>query len=62
MNSNIVIKLQESGIVAPSTTKINGCLAIRVAIVNHRTSTKEIDALINATIDIGEAFLNESLL
>ena len=62
VNSNIVIKLQESGIVAPSTTKINGCLAIRVAIVNHRTSTKEIDALINATIDIGEAFLNESLL
>jgi glutamate/tyrosine decarboxylase-like PLP-dependent enzyme len=62
VNSNIVIKLQESGIVAPSTTQINGCLAIRVAIVNHRTSTKEIDALINATIAIGEEYLNESFI
>lgn len=63
VNSNIVIKLQESGIVAPSTTQINGCVAIRVAIVNHRTSRKEIDALINATIEFGEAYLlDESLL
>jgi aromatic-L-amino-acid decarboxylase len=62
VNSNIVIKLQESGIVAPSTTQISGCLAIRVAIVNHRTSTKEIDALINATIAIGEEYLNESFI
>jgi glutamate/tyrosine decarboxylase-like PLP-dependent enzyme len=62
VNSNIVIKLQESGIVAPSTTEVNGSLAIRVAIVNHRTSTKEIDALIKATIKFGKASLNENLL
>jgi glutamate/tyrosine decarboxylase-like PLP-dependent enzyme len=62
VNSNIVIKLQESGIVAPSTTEVNGSLAIRVAIVNHRTSTKEIDALIKATIKFGKASLNENIL
>jgi glutamate/tyrosine decarboxylase-like PLP-dependent enzyme len=62
VNSNIVIKLQEAGIVAPSTTQINGNLAIRVAIVNHRTSKKEIDALIKATIEFGEAYLNESFI
>jgi hypothetical protein len=56
------VGLQEAGIVAPSTTQINGSLAIRVAIVNHRTSTKEIDALIKATIELGEACLNESLI
>src|SRR5580658_1480117 len=36
LNSRIAIDLQESGIVAPSTTIVNGCLAIRAAIVNHR--------------------------
>ncbi len=60
INANIVLDLQESGIVAPSTTTINGCLAIRAAIVNHRTSTYEIDALIKATIDFGEVYLNRS--
>jgi glutamate/tyrosine decarboxylase-like PLP-dependent enzyme len=62
VNSNIVVSLQEAGIVAPSTTQINGSLAIRVAIVNHRTSTKEIDALIKATIEFGEIYLNENLI
>jgi glutamate/tyrosine decarboxylase-like PLP-dependent enzyme len=37
LNARIVVDLQESGIVAPSTTKIGNCLAIRAAIVNHRT-------------------------
>ena len=37
VNRNIVADLQESGIAAPSTTTVNGRLAIRAAIVNHRT-------------------------
>lgn len=55
VNANIVVALQESGIAAPSTTTINGHLAIRAAIVNHRTNASDIDALINAAIEFGEA-------
>jgi aromatic-L-amino-acid decarboxylase len=53
VNADIVVALQESGIAAPSTTTIHGHLAIRAAIVNHRTHSGDIDALINATIAFG---------
>jgi glutamate/tyrosine decarboxylase-like PLP-dependent enzyme len=53
MNADIVVALQESGIAAPSTTTLQGHLAIRAAIVNHRTNSSDIDALINATIAFG---------
>ncbi len=53
VNGNIVVALQESGIAAPSTTTIQGHLAIRAAIVNHRTNASDIDALIDATIAFG---------
>ena len=54
VNANIVVSLQESGIVAPSSTTVTGCLAIRAAIVNHRTEARDIDALIQATLAFGE--------
>jgi hypothetical protein len=38
-----------SGIAAPSTTTIQGRLAIRAALVNHRTEPPDLDALIEAT-------------
>jgi aromatic-L-amino-acid decarboxylase len=53
VNGNIVIDIQESGIAAPSTTIIDGQLAIRAAIVNHRTDTCDIDALISAVLEFG---------
>jgi glutamate/tyrosine decarboxylase-like PLP-dependent enzyme len=55
INADIVIALQESGIAAPSTTTLQGRLAIRAAIVNHRTTVDDIDALIDATLAFGEA-------
>jgi glutamate/tyrosine decarboxylase-like PLP-dependent enzyme len=55
VNDEIVIRLQESGVVAPSTTRIRGRLAIRAAIVNHRTSRAEIDALVENTLALGRA-------
>jgi aromatic-L-amino-acid/L-tryptophan decarboxylase len=53
VNRNIVIDIQESGIAAPSTTVLDGQLAIRAAIVNHRTDTCDIDALIAAVLEFG---------
>jgi glutamate/tyrosine decarboxylase-like PLP-dependent enzyme len=53
VNAEIVADLHESGIVAPSTTSVNGRVAIRAAIVNHRTSEIDLDALIKATLEFG---------
>ena len=53
VNRQIVIDLQESGIAAPSTTTIGGQLVIRVAIVNHRTRTQDLDDLLLATLNYG---------
>jgi len=55
VNDAIVVALQESGIVAPSTTRIKGQTAIRAAIVNHRTSRAEIDALVDGVLALGRA-------
>jgi aromatic-L-amino-acid decarboxylase len=55
LNRRIVIELQESGSVAPSTTVIRGRLAIRAAIVNHRTARTEMDNLVQATLAAGRA-------
>ena len=53
VNGDIVIDIQESGIAAPSTTMLDGQLAIRAAIVNHRTDVCDIDALIVAVLEFG---------
>ncbi|MGA2372032.1 MAG: pyridoxal-dependent decarboxylase [Candidatus Korobacteraceae bacterium] len=58
VNGRIVVELQESGLVAPSTTIIDGRLAIRAAIVNHRTSQSEIDTLVEATLALGRKLTN----
>ena len=53
VNREIVVSLHESGIAAPSTTVLDGRLAIRAAIVNHRTDACDIDALIAAVLEFG---------
>jgi len=53
VNGDIVADIQESGISAPSTTKLGGQLAIRAAIVNHRTDVGDIDALLAAVLEFG---------
>jgi glutamate/tyrosine decarboxylase-like PLP-dependent enzyme len=58
VNAKIVADLHESGIVAPSTTILDGRLAIRAAIVNHRTEARDVDALIEATLALGNASRN----
>jgi glutamate/tyrosine decarboxylase-like PLP-dependent enzyme len=55
LNAKIVADLHESGIAAPSTTIIGNRLAIRAAIVNHRTEPRDIDALLKAVLKFGAA-------
>ena len=51
INRDIVIDLQQSGVAAPSTTRIDGKLAIRVAIVNHRCRECDLELVIDAILD-----------
>jgi glutamate/tyrosine decarboxylase-like PLP-dependent enzyme len=53
LNGEIVADLQESGISAPSTTTLDGQLAIRAAIVNHRTDVSDVDELVTAVLEFG---------
>ena len=53
VNAEIVADIHESGIAAPSTTMIKGQLAIRAAIVNHRTEPRDIDALVDGVLRFG---------
>jgi glutamate/tyrosine decarboxylase-like PLP-dependent enzyme len=55
VNAEIAIRLQESGVVAPSTTRIAGRIVIRAAIVNHRTCRAEMDALVEGALTQGRA-------
>ena len=55
LNAKIVADLHESGIAAPSTTVIGNRLAIRAAIVNHRTEARDIDAMVKAVLRLGAA-------
>jgi glutamate/tyrosine decarboxylase-like PLP-dependent enzyme len=55
LNAEIVLRLQESGVAAPSTTVLDGRLAIRAAIVNHRTRAEDVDILVREVLRLGRA-------
>ncbi len=50
LNRDLVADVQEAGIAAPSTTTVGGKLAIRAAIVNHRTTECDVDRLVTAVL------------
>jgi glutamate/tyrosine decarboxylase-like PLP-dependent enzyme len=53
LNADITADLQVAGIAMPSTTIVNGVLAIRAAIVNHRTNEADIAVLVDAVLAAG---------
>jgi glutamate/tyrosine decarboxylase-like PLP-dependent enzyme len=55
VNAAIVADLHASGLAAPSTTTIGGHLAIRAAIVNHRTAERDLEILLTAVLRLGGA-------
>jgi glutamate/tyrosine decarboxylase-like PLP-dependent enzyme len=50
INRSLVVKIQQSGIAVVSQTTINGTLAIRVNLTNHRTESADLRLLVT-TID-----------
>lgn len=51
-NVELVMRLQERGLAAPSTTRIGGRPVVRAAIFNHRTTLADIDAVFEAAASI----------
>jgi glutamate/tyrosine decarboxylase-like PLP-dependent enzyme len=60
LNADLTVAVQESGMAAPSTTIINGKLAIRAAIVNHRTAKTDVDALIDTSLALGKTIFAQN--
>ena len=54
MNAEILMRLQERGIAAPSSTELNGRFSIRVAICNHRSRRSDFDVLVAEVKEIGQ--------
>jgi len=48
LNAALAADLQESGVAVPSLATIGGRLALRVAVVNHRSGRQDIDAMLAA--------------
>jgi glutamate/tyrosine decarboxylase-like PLP-dependent enzyme len=53
LNAELVVAIQESGLAAPSSTTVDGKVAIRAAIFNHRTTERELDKLLELAVDYG---------
>jgi hypothetical protein len=57
LHRELVLDLHESGVAAPSWTTINGELAIRCAIVNHRTTRSDVDLFLHTITGLIETRL-----
>jgi aromatic-L-amino-acid decarboxylase len=59
LNQELLIRLHESGIAAPSFTSLNGHNALRAAITNHRSRRADFRILVEAVIRLGKELVNE---
>ena len=55
LNAEVVMRIQESGVAVPSTTRLKGRTVIRLAIVNHRTRDEDLEQLVAAVLETGRA-------
>lgn len=60
LNEEIVVRLQELGIAAPSTTRIGGRAVIRVNLTNHRTQLPDLELLLAEIASLGDAAAGET--
>lgn len=62
LNEELLMRLQENGDAVPSQTLLNGQFAIRVCITNHRTSWKDLDYLLEKTMEYGQQLCHDKHL
>jgi aromatic-L-amino-acid decarboxylase len=59
LNARLVAEIQKRGIAIPSSYSINGKNAVRVCNLNHRSARRDFDALVVASVAIGEELEKE---
>ena len=59
VNAELLMRLQEKGIAAPSSTVLRGRFSIRVAICNHRSRRADFDLLVDSVVAIGDRITAE---
>lgn len=57
INKELLMRLQERGIAAPSYTMLNGNYVIRACITNHRTKKSDLELLVKKSVEIGREIL-----
>lgn len=59
LNKEILIRLHEEGIAAPSYTLLEGKYVIRVAITNHRSRLEDFDVLVTESVRLGNVLSDQ---
>lgn len=60
LNQEILIRVQESGVAVPSSTRIREAFALRVAITNHRSQRQDFEMLVQAIVACGQQLIREA--
>ena len=60
LNTEIMLRIQESGLAVPSDTTVAGKHCLRVAINNHRTTRQDLDMLVAGVLDCGKTLESEA--
>lgn len=53
LNEEVLIRLHESGIAAPSYTTLGGRYCLRAALSNHRTESSDLKVMVDAVVQLG---------
>jgi glutamate/tyrosine decarboxylase-like PLP-dependent enzyme len=59
LNTEIMLRIQESGVALPTDTTLRGRHSLRAAIVNHRTRPEDLEVLVAEVLRWGEALQAE---
>jgi aromatic-L-amino-acid/L-tryptophan decarboxylase len=59
LNTEIMLRIQESGVALPTDTTLRGRHSLRAAIVNHRTRPEDLEMLVTEVVRWGEALQAE---
>ncbi len=54
LNEELLLRLQERGIALPSSTRLDGRFALRLAHVNHRATDEDMEMVLSAVVSIGD--------
>jgi aromatic-L-amino-acid decarboxylase len=54
LNARLLIELQERGLAVPSSTRVDGKLALRMNVMNHRTTQADLDEVLAAVLSVGK--------